>query len=104
MLLAEQHSSQIAGVISCYDRVVIQGTLPGWGYANGMTWFLNSQHINIFDYPEFANSMRGKIRANAEEIAKANGLEIGFIRKVKSFRKEARVKEILTKPPGSPLR
>jgi len=95
MLLTEQYSNQIAGVISCYDRVIIQGTLPGWGYANGMAWFLNSQHINIFDYPEFAKSMREEIRANAEETAKANGLEIEFIRKVKSFRKEARVKEIL---------
>jgi len=30
MLLTERYKEQIAGVISCYDRVVIHGTLPGW--------------------------------------------------------------------------
>jgi len=28
-LLTERHHHQIAGVISCYDRILIQGTLPG---------------------------------------------------------------------------
>jgi hypothetical protein len=27
-LLTERHAKQIAGVLSCYDRVIVQGTLP----------------------------------------------------------------------------
>ena len=27
-LLTERHAEQIAGVLSCYDRVIVQGTLP----------------------------------------------------------------------------
>nr|CBX30000.1 hypothetical protein N47_D28090 [uncultured Desulfobacterium sp.] len=36
-LLTDRYSDKIRGVLSCYDRVVIQGTLPGVCYAQGMT-------------------------------------------------------------------
>jgi hypothetical protein len=39
-LLTERHADKIAGTLSCYDRIVIQGTLPGVGYAAGMTGYL----------------------------------------------------------------
>jgi len=28
-LLTERHKDQIAGILSCYDRIIIQGTVPG---------------------------------------------------------------------------
>lgn len=95
MLLTKKYSDKITGVISCFDRVVIQGTLPGWCYNMGMTSFLYAQKIKIFDYPAFANTLRLELRDHAELIAKDNNLEIEFIRKSKSFRKEARIKELL---------
>lgn len=76
MLLTERYSEQIAGVVSCYDRLVIQGTLPGWCFDGGMTAFLNVNKIRIFDYPQFANALREEIRSHAEAIAAENNLEI----------------------------
>ena len=52
-LLTERYAEEIAGVISCYDRIVIQGTLPEFSYAQGMTNFLKSKQIRIFDYTQF---------------------------------------------------
>lgn len=95
MLLTERYNKQIAGVISCYDRLVIQGTLPGWCFADGMTSFLKANKIRIFDYPQFANDLREELRSHAEAIATENDLEIEFIRKIKAFRKDDRIKEIL---------
>lgn len=95
MLLTERNSDKISGVISCFDRVVIQGTLPDWCYDQGMTTFLHTRQIKIFDFPDMANALRLELRENAERIAKENNLEIEFIRKVKGFRKEARIKSIL---------
>jgi hypothetical protein len=69
--------------------------LPGWCYDKGMTSFLYTQGIRIFDYPRFAQDLREEIRENAERIAKEHGLQIEFIRKIKEFRKEKRIKEIL---------
>ena len=68
MLLTEKYSEQIQGVISCYDRIIIQGTIPGICYARGMTSYLKTNEIRIFDYPEFANNFRNELRNNAEKI------------------------------------
>jgi len=93
-LLTERYAENIAGVLSCFDRVVITGTLPTFCYANGMTLFLSYHHIRIFDYPRFAEPLRDELRDNAERIAQENSIEIEFIRK-KNFRKEDRIRDIL---------
>lgn len=95
MLLTERYVDKIKGEISCYDRILITGTLPGWCYDQGMTAFLNANNIRIFDYPEFASKLREQIRENAEFVAKENNLEIEFIRKIQAFRKEDRIQEII---------
>jgi hypothetical protein len=61
MNLFERHSSIIHGVLGCYDRVVIQGTLPGICYPEGMTAILDAKKIRIFDYPRFAEPFRDAI-------------------------------------------
>src|SRR5580704_3379623 len=53
-LLTERYKNQIAGVLSCYDRIIVQGTVPGWCYASGMTDYFYIHHIRIFDYPNWA--------------------------------------------------
>lgn len=95
-LLPEKYGDQIYGVLNCYDRIVLTGTLPMFCHAQGMTSYLYSKHIRIFDYVQFAAPLREAIRQNAEALAKANNLEIEFIRK-KDFRKEQRIKQILKK-------
>jgi len=94
-MIPERYPDQIAGVLSCYDRMILQGTLPGWCYDQGMTAFLYARQIKIFDYPQFAQVLRDEVRANAERIARENSIEIEFIRKINTFRKEARIKDII---------
>jgi len=97
-LLTERYQSQIAGVLSCYDRIIIQGTIPKWCYAKGMTDYFYEHNIRIFDYPKWAEPWRDAIRENMERIAAENGIEIEFIRSKKNkFRQEKRVKEVLDK-------
>lgn len=93
-LLTERYHDKIKGVISCYDRVIIQGNLQGLNYAEGMSVFLRSRNIRIFDYPLFAMEYREDIRLNAEKIADENGIEIQFVRKADE-RKERIIHEIL---------
>jgi hypothetical protein len=42
-LLTTRYSENLVGVLSCYDRIVITGTLPGACFADGMTSFLYSR-------------------------------------------------------------
>ena len=94
-LLTDRYAAQIAGVISCYDRIVITGTLPGACYAEGMATYLRSHGIRLFDYPRFAEPLREEIRHNAERLAREQGLEIEFIRSTHAFRKEDRIRALL---------
>jgi hypothetical protein len=43
--LTERYDERIGGVLSCYDRVVITGTVPVICYAEGMTRFLHAAGI-----------------------------------------------------------
>lgn len=94
--LVLRNTTKIAGVLSCFDRIVITGTIPGWCHAAGMTAYISSLGIRVFDYAKkFAEPLREEIRNNAENIAKQSGVTIEFIRKIKSFRKDERIKSII---------
>lgn len=92
--LVERYSKQILGVLSCFDRVVITGTLPEICHAQAMSAHLRSKGFRIFDYTQFAEPLREEIRGHAERLAAESGLTIEFIQR-KNFRKEDRVQEIL---------
>jgi hypothetical protein len=94
-LLPEKHRDDLYGVLNCYDRVIITGSLHPLCYAKGMTGYLYRHKIRIFDYTRFSEPLRDAIRANAQAIAREHNLEIEFIRKSKSFRKEDRIRKIL---------
>ena len=95
-LLTERHRGQISGELSCYDRVLLFGTLPKICYAEGMTSYMYERKMRIFDYPKFAEPFRNQLRENAETLAKENGIEIEFVRK-RNVRKEDLVKTAIAK-------
>jgi hypothetical protein len=72
--LSQRYDDRIAGVLSCYDRVVITGTLPTVCYAKGMTAFLHARRIRIFDFPEFASALRDRVRDRAASVAAEAGV------------------------------
>lgn len=93
-LLTEKYRDQLDGVLHCYDRIILLGSLQPFCYPQGMTGYLCEHHIRIFDYAQFAQPLTEQIRANAEQLAQTHGLEIEFLRK-KTFRKEDRIQAIL---------
>ena len=95
-LLTERHADQIAGMLSCYDRILVFGTLPTVCFAEGMTSYLYAHKVRIFDYPRFAQPFRDELRENAERLAAENGIQIEHIRK-KNVRKEDLVQTVLAK-------
>ena len=94
MPLAERYADRLAGVLSCYDRIVVTGTLPTVCYADGMTGFLYARGIRIFDYPSFAMALRERVREVAARLAATAGAEIEHISK-SHIRKEAVVAKVL---------
>jgi hypothetical protein len=92
--LTERYDNRIAGELSCYDRIVITGTLPGVCYAEGMTRYLHANGIRVFDYPQFAMTLRDRVRERAASLAAEAGVSIEHIGK-STVRKEAVVARVL---------
>ena len=99
--LTERYDERIAGVLSCYDRMVITGTVPVICYAEGMTRFLYASGIRIFDYPAFAMKLRDHVRDNAAKLASEAGVAIEHIAK-SHIRKEDVVARVLAQRGGHP--
>ena len=93
-MLTERYRERLHGVLSCYDRIVVTGTLPGICYAAGMTSFLNAKGIRIFDYARFAEPLRDRIRERAQQLAAEQGARIEYIAKA-HIRKEEVVAKVL---------
>jgi len=91
----ERHASKIRGTLSCFDRVVITGTLPDICHAQAMAGFLSTRGIRLFDYRRWAEPLREELRAHAEQLAQTNGLKIEFIPRPDAFRKGKRLKALL---------
>jgi len=95
MPITEKYENKIAGVINCYDRINIKCRVGTFGYAGGMDAFFYAINRKHFDYLEVFKPVTEKIRSNIEKLAKENGQEIEFIRKVKAFRKEDKIADII---------
>ena len=81
--------------------MVIIGTLPGVCFAEGMTSFLRSRGIRIFDYPQFALPLRERIRENAQALAANHDAAIEYIAKA-HIRKEDVVAKVLARRGDAP--
>ena len=100
--LIERYNNDLQGVLSCYGRVAITGTLPGVCYARSMTGYLYANQIKAFDHgKELADPLRNKIRGNAQMIAKAHGINIGHVNNPR-LRKEDPVSKVLVQRGGHP--
>ena len=93
-LLITRYHDQLSGVLSCYDRILITGTIPTVCYAAGMTTFLYMSEIRIFDYARFAEPLRERIREQAQALAKEAGVTIQHVAKA-NIRKEDLVAGVL---------
>jgi hypothetical protein len=97
--LTERYAAQIRGTLSCFDRIVLTGTLPGICYARGMEAYLRAHGIRLIDYPHFAQPLRDEVHQTIRQLAQEAGIQIEVIRSPKAFRKEARVQQVLKERP-----
>jgi hypothetical protein len=92
--IIERCAGQIRGVVRCFDRVVLQGSLPGVGFPAGMQMFLNRKGIKIFDFAEFAKPLTELIHDTACDVAEDHGIVFAHANS-RSFDKERVVAKVL---------
>ena len=57
-LITERYANDITGILSRFDRVILNGTRPDIGHAAT----LRRRGCRVFDYPRFAEPLRDEIR------------------------------------------
>lgn len=92
----EKYKDNILGVVSCFDRIIISGTMPGWRYPGAMKFFLLKHKIKFVDYTKFAKSVRDKINAQMETLSAKTRVPIIYIRSPRLVNKENTVKKIIS--------
>lgn len=95
-LLSDRLHDALDGVLNCFDRIVLVGSLHPLCYPKGITHYFSEHQFRVFDFAQFAQPLTDLIRATAETLAQEAGLQIDFIGK-KNFRKEDRIQAILKK-------
>jgi len=94
--LLERYSDKVVGVLGCYDRIVLSGTLTAIAHPDAMAAELRREGIRCFDLANYVEPLREQIRANAERIASEHGLTIQYLPSAKT-RKEEMIADILAK-------
>lgn len=92
--LLERYGDKIVGVLGCYDRVVLSGTLMAIAHPKAMAEVLLRAGVRCFDLGQYLDPLREQVRQNAEVIAAEHGLKIQYLQN-SHVRKEAIVAEIL---------
>ncbi|MCB9266032.1 MAG: MarR family transcriptional regulator [Lewinellaceae bacterium] len=83
-----KYQGQIQGTLSCYDRVVIRGTLHSVSHAGAMTNLLYRKNYLLKDYSKLVNPLRNKLHQIAKQISQQEQVPIEVIRKSREVRKE----------------
>jgi hypothetical protein len=93
--LLQRYQQDIVGVLGCFDRVVVTGTLTEVAYPEALAGVLHREGIRCFDLGQFAEPLRLRIRDNALAQARAAGGEVPDLAKSKGVRQEALLEQVL---------
>ena len=94
-LLTERFGRNIAGVLNCYDRLVLFGTYKPICHPKAMGFQLFEAGFRLLDYEKkFANTLRLQMKAHIQDEAAREGLEIIHVNY--GVRKEALVSQLLS--------
>lgn len=100
--LLTRYDKEIAGVLGCFDRLVVTGTLTEIAHPEAMDAFLYREGFRAFDIGRFADPLRQRIRDNAVAVAEAAGIEIEYLSRSKGGRKEDLVAKVLARRGNHP--
>ncbi|HEY9174675.1 MAG TPA: hypothetical protein VI136_20505 [Verrucomicrobiae bacterium] len=101
--LVARYAAQIAGQLSCFDRVIITGSLMEVCHPAALERQLHGAGMRCFDLGVFAEPLRDALRDHAVKLVREAGLEVEFLQR-KNFRKEDRIAQLLARRGDRPGR
>lgn len=94
-LITERYENQVAGLLNCFDRIVLSGNLLKYCYPAGLESYLREHKIRCFDFQNtVGKKLADSLKRQAQALAKDAGIQIKYLGKSK-IRKESYVQAIL---------
>jgi hypothetical protein len=89
----QKHRSDVIGVLSGFDRLVVRGTVRPVSYADGMSRFLSAQGILLKDFGAYAEATSNRVKQASLAIAERAGRPVQYLASSK-VRKDLLAREI----------
>ena len=67
-----KHQERVAGVLSCFDRVIFRGYLP-LSYPQGLEGFLYQQKVLLKDFKDYAPQVAERVKEHVKGLVEAAG-------------------------------
>ena len=84
-----KHQEQIAGVLSCFDRVIFRGYLP-LSYPRGLEGFLYRQGVLFKDFKHYAPKVAERIKDHVKGLVEEAGAPFRHLPRKVRMEEEAR--------------
>jgi hypothetical protein len=77
--LEQRHASELVGCLSCYDRLIVYGTLRGLCHPGAVAGELHRLGLGCFQIGTFAEPLTESVRDNARRVAALHGLKVQYV-------------------------
>jgi hypothetical protein len=84
-----KHQDKIAGVLSCFDRLIFRGYLP-LSYPKGLEGFLYQQKVLLKDFKTYAPNIAERVKDHVRELVEQAGAEFRHLPKKQPMEQQAR--------------
>ena len=93
-MFADKYQDDILGINSCFDRVVVSGSIIPLSYIDGLSRFLSTHKILLKEFLPHAGYLAELLKADAKSLAEENNAAYIYLNDAKT-RKEAVVKSLI---------
>lgn len=93
-LFNDKYQDDILGTNSCFDRIVLRGSIIPVSYEKGLNQFLSANGILLKDFLPYAKDLAETIKENAKSIANEEGVQYKYINN-SNFDKEKYIKSLI---------
>ena len=93
--LLERYADRILGCLSCFDRIIIWGTLVSVSHEAGLCHQLKELGVPLREFKDFAIGLRDQLEQHLLQVAEAEGVAVEYLSSARSVRKEGRIQAIL---------
>jgi len=95
-IFEEKYRSEIIGINSTFDRVIISGSIKPISYKDGLNTYLSAHHILLKDFTSHANKLSNQLKEQSQLLSEKEKVEYIYLNNSR-IRKEELIRNQISK-------